>query len=98
MAEAGQHHVLELVELILDALVDARIGVAEHVDPPGADGIDITLAIEILEPDAFAAPDGDQRQLLVVFHLGAGVPENREVALHPAFVLTHLGTPGMSPV
>ncbi len=89
MAEAGEHHVLELVDLVLDALIDARIGMAENVDPPGAHRVQVALAVEVLQPHAFTAADGDQRQLFVVLHLGAGVPEYGEVALHPAVVQAH---------
>jgi len=96
MTEAGQHHVLELVDLILDALIDARIGMAEDVDPPGTDRIQVSLAVEILQPDAFAAADRNQRQLLVIFHLGAGMPEYGKVALHPAVVQAHRYSSAMS--
>ena len=89
MAEAGQHHVLELVELGLDPRADARIGMAEHVDPPGADRIQVALAVEVLQPDALAAADRDQWQLLVILHLRTGVPEHGKVALHPLLVAAH---------
>src|SRR5690606_3159476 len=95
VAEPGEHHMFKLVELVLDALIDSRIGVTEYIDPPGAHRIDIAFTVEILEPHAFAAPDGYQRQLLVVLHLRAGVPENRKVALHPAIVKTHIASPGV---
>ncbi len=39
MAEARQNHMLQLIDLILDALIDTRVGVAEYVDPPGADRV-----------------------------------------------------------
>ncbi|MNF44326.1 hypothetical protein D3C84_254330 [compost metagenome] len=93
MAEASQNHVLQLIDLILDALIDARVGVAKHVDPPRADGVEVALAFEVFEPDAFAALDRDQRQLFVVFHLGAGMPQHREVALHPLVIQAHLQSP-----
>ena len=86
MAEAGEDHVFQLVDLVLDALVDTRVGVAEYVDPPGTDGVEVALAFEVFQPYAFTAFDGHQRQLLVVFHLGAGMPQHREVALHPLVV------------
>ena len=76
VGEAGEHHVLEAVQLLADPRVDPRIGVAEHVDPPGTDRVEVALAFEVFEPDAFAALDRDQRQLFVVFHLGAGVPDH----------------------
>ncbi|EJT85034.1 hypothetical protein PPS11_14036 [Pseudomonas putida S11] len=89
MAETGQDHVLQLVDLVLDALVDTRVGVAKHVDPPAAHCIEVALAFEVFQPHAFAAPDRDQRQLLVVFHLGTGVPQYLEVALHPLIIEAH---------
>ena len=89
MAETGEDHVLQLIDLILDTLVDPWVGVAEYVDPPGTDGIEVALAFEVFQPYAFTALDGHQRQLLVVFHLGAGMPQHREVALHPLVVQAH---------
>jgi hypothetical protein len=32
----------------------------------------------------------------VVFHLGAGVPQDREVALHPLVIEAHFFSPGSS--
>ncbi|CDF93468.1 hypothetical protein BN844_4270 [Pseudomonas sp. SHC52] len=93
MAEAGEDHMLQLVDLVLDPLVDARVGMAEHVDPPGADGVEVALAFEVFQPHAFTALDRDQRQLFVIFHLGAGMPQHREVALHPLVIQAHLQSP-----
>ena len=42
--------------------VDARVGVAEQVDPPGADGVEVAPAVVAVQPDAFAARDRDHRQ------------------------------------
>ena len=97
MAETGEDHVFELIDLILDALVDARVGMAEHIDPPGADGIEVALAFEVFQPDTFAALDRDQRQLFVIFHLGAGMPQHREIAFHPLFIQAHFHSPGGGP-
>ncbi|MNJ20614.1 hypothetical protein D3C77_149490 [compost metagenome] len=77
---------LKLVDLILDALVDARVGMAEHIDPPGADSVQVALAFKVFQPHAFAALDRDQGQVFVVFHLGAGVPQDLQVTLHPLLV------------
>ena len=85
---------LQLIDLILDALIDTRVGVPEHVDPPGADGVQVTLAFEVFKPHTFAPLDRDQRQVLVVFHLGAGVPQDLEVTLHPLVIQAHLQSPG----
>ena len=89
MAEAGENHMLQLIDLILDALIDPRVGVAKHVDPPGADRVDVALAIEVLEPHAFATFDRYQRQLFVVLHLRARVPEHLQVTLHPLVIQAH---------
>ncbi|MNP01047.1 hypothetical protein D3C76_928490 [compost metagenome] len=89
VAEAGQDHVFQLVDLVLDALVDARVGMAKHVDPPTAHGVQVAFAFEVFQPHAFTALDRDQRQLLVVFHLGAGVPQDLKVTLHPLIVEAH---------
>ncbi len=80
---------LQLVDLILDPLINTWIGMAKHVDPPGADRVQVALAIEVFQPHAIAPADGDQGQLFVIFHLSAGVPEYGKVALHPALVQAH---------
>ena len=90
MAEASKNHVLQSVELVLDALIDVGVGVAEDVDPPGADRIHIAVAFEVVQPDAFAALYRYHRHVLMVFHLGAGVPEHRNITLHPIVVQAHV--------
>ena len=86
----------EGVEAEMTGDVDPVAGMAEDVDPPGTDRIQVSLAVEILQPDAFAAADRNQRQLLVIFHLGAGMPEYGKVALHPAVVQAHRYSSAMS--
>src|SRR5207249_8886330 len=63
--EACEDHLLELLELRAHRGVDAGIRVPEEIHPPGADGIEVALALVILEPRALAAAHGDRRQLLV---------------------------------
>ena len=77
---------LQPVQLRLNRFVDSGIGMTEQVDPPGADGIEITPAVEVFQPHALAAANGDQRQLLMVFHLGAGMPQYGQVALNKLVV------------
>ena len=89
MGEAGQHDVVERVELLVERRLDARMAVAEQVGPPGADGIQIAVAVEILQPGAFAAADGHQRQGLVQLHLGARMPDGVEAAAEE-IVVVHL--------
>ena len=70
---------LQLAHLLLNRRVDSRIGVAKEIDPPGADGIDKSIAFKVLKPDTLATLDGHQRHgAFVVFHLGAGVPHGLE--------------------
>ncbi len=51
--EAGEHDVVEAVELVLERGADGRVVVAEEVDPPGGDRVEITPAFVVVEPDAF---------------------------------------------
>jgi hypothetical protein len=81
VGKAGEYHVLEAVQLRGHRGVDARIRVTEQVHPPGTDGVEIALAVEVLEPGALAALDGHERQRFVIFHLGARVPQHAQIAL-----------------
>ena len=80
--EAGQKYVLEPSELRGERGVDTRVGVAEQVDPPRADRVQIAPPVVVVEPGARAACDRHHRQPLVVLHLGAGVPDDFEIAPH----------------
>src|SRR5579864_8713836 len=80
-----EHRVFERIELILQRRVDTRVGVAEQVDPPGADGVEIATAFLIVEPRAGTARDRDERKAFVMFHLGAGVPDGTQAACDPVF-------------
>lgn len=97
MAKAGEDHMFQLIDLILDALVDARVGMTEHVHPPGTHRVEVAFAFEIFQPHAFTALDRDQRQLFVIFHLGAGMPQYREIALHPLIIQAHVQSPRGGP-
>src|SRR6516162_8536644 len=87
MGEAREDHLLELLELRGDGGVDAWIGVAEEIHPPGADRVQVAVTREILEPNAEAAPDGNRRQLLVIFHLRARVPHVGKIPYYVGSVL-----------
>ena len=84
VGEAGEHHVLQRVELRVERRVDARMAVPEQVDPPGADRVQDAAAFEIVEPDAFGAADRHQRQRLVMLHLGARMPDRAPAAARRA--------------
>ena len=81
LSEARQHHVFQLAQLINNRGINSWIGVTKQVDPPAANAIQITLAIEIDEPGSIAAFNRNQRQLLMALHLGAGMPDGCQAAL-----------------
>lgn len=62
---------------------------AEQIDPPGTDSIQVALAIEVGQPYAFGAGNGHDGQGLMALHLGARVPDGIEAALQPGLVGTH---------
>src|SRR5690606_34508261 len=95
VGDAGEHHVFQAFQLLADARVDARVGVAEDIHPPGADRIQVTFAVEVLQPDTGGLTNRYQGQAFVILHLGAGVPQHVEVALHPVVVQTHEKSPSV---
>ena len=80
MGTTGQHHMRQGVELVLDGGIDARIGVAKQIDPPGADGVEVTLAVFVNQPHTLPAHDGQGRYLGGTLHLCAGVPNACQAA------------------
>jgi hypothetical protein len=83
---AREHRVFERVELILQRAVDIVVRVAEEIDPPRTDRIEIAVALRIVEPRALAARDRHERHALVMFHLGARMPHGRERAGNPVLI------------
>jgi hypothetical protein len=87
MGETGEDDVLEAVQLCPHRRIDPRVGMAEQIHPPGADGIEVALAREVGQPDTAPTLDRDHRQQrVVVLHLGTGVPHMREVTLPPGAI------------
>ena len=81
MREAREDHMLQLPDLLNQRRVESRVGMAEQVDPPGTDRVQVPIAVEVLQPHAFAAAYRDHRQIrLVILHLRAGVPDVGQVA------------------
>ncbi|MNN39509.1 hypothetical protein D3C81_1535480 [compost metagenome] len=78
---AGEHHVPERVQLARQRGVDARVGVAEQVDPPRAGGVEIAAAVGIEQPRAFAAHDRQRQGVVIGAQAGAGVPDGVAAAL-----------------
>ncbi len=80
--ETRQHGVLQGVELLLQSGVDARVGVTKEIDPPGADGIQITISVMVVQPRPAAVVNSHQWHGFVVLHLGTRVPDTVQAALH----------------
>src|SRR5690554_3072027 len=95
MAESGQHHMLKAVQLLLDALVNPLIAVTKNIGPPGANGIQIAVAVKIFQPDSLGLTNRNQRLLLVILHLRTWVPEYFQIALQPVCVGSHGYSYGM---
>jgi len=76
----GQHDVVQLLQLIGQCGTDVRVAVAEQVDPPGADGVQVAAACGVIQPRPLRTRDGQQGLGLVPLHGGAGVPDGREAA------------------
>jgi hypothetical protein len=96
---AGKHDVFERIELFVQRGVDARIGVAEQIDPPRTDCIEITAAFVVIQPDAATARDRQQRQRLVLLHLRARMPHRARAACKPFGIggAAHHPLPGKCP-
>ncbi len=45
MRKASQHHMLHLLKLFPNGGVDTTVGMAEQIDPPGPDGIEVAFAV-----------------------------------------------------
>lgn len=73
--EVGEDDVLQGIKLVLDGLVDFRVGVPEQVAPPGADHVQIALPVHVVQVDSLPAFDHDGGQRFIVFHLGTGMPD-----------------------
>jgi hypothetical protein len=80
VGEACEDDVLELLELRGNGRIDTRICMPEEVYPPGAHRIQIAAPRKILEPHAAAAAYRHERQVFVILHLRARVPDMRQIA------------------
>ena len=89
MRRAGQHHMFDPAELIDDRGIDARIAMAEQVDPPAGYRVQITPSAGIDQPRPLAARDRQRRRGFQRFHLGAGVPDGGTGAADQIMVCCH---------
>jgi hypothetical protein len=67
--------------LINDRCVDARVGVAEEIDPPRAHGVEKSATFKVVQPTAARRGDRNDRETFVMLHLGARMPHSGEAAL-----------------
>ena len=79
--EIGEDDMFERVKLLLDRTVNVRVAVPEEIRPPRAHNVEIFLPVNIVQPYPFAARHDDGRQLLIILHLRAGMPDVREIPL-----------------
>src|SRR5439155_19304045 len=84
--EPGQHRMLEIGKLRGDRAADRRMRVTEEVHPPGADGVQITPPLEVVQPGSAAASDRHQRQALVLLHLRAWMPDGGTAPRDPVTI------------
>jgi hypothetical protein len=84
MREAREHHMVEPFQLVGNGGLQMRVAMAEEVNPPRADGVEIALTLVVVEPDTLRTCDGQRRQRLVLLHLRARVPHGAQAALAPA--------------
>ena len=69
------------VELGAQGSVEFGMAVAVKGNPQGADAIEIALAIRIDKINAIAALDNERVVVVVLLHLGKGVPDKGAVKL-----------------
>jgi hypothetical protein len=85
MGETGEDDMFESFELVAQGGIDARVAVTKEVDPPRADPVQVTPAVEVIQPDTSGAGHRNQRQRFargcMLLHLGARVPDSRQAAL-----------------
>jgi hypothetical protein len=79
MGEPCKQHVLQGIQLLLECGIDIWMAVSEEVHPPGTDGIEVTMAVEIFQPDPPALAYRYEWQPFVILHLCAGMPQNGKV-------------------
>ena len=80
VGHAGQHDVVQSVELVLETGDDTRMPVAEYVCPPRADRIEIAIAVLRVQPGTFGPLDGEHGHDLVIMHLRARMPDHAKIA------------------
>ncbi|OIQ70594.1 hypothetical protein GALL_477910 [mine drainage metagenome] len=78
---ASQHDMRQAVELVLERRIDARIGMAEQIDPPGAVCVEVAATRIVEQPWALATHDGERQQLRGALHLRARVPDRTETSM-----------------
>ena len=85
MGKTRQHDMFDFFQLIADGGVDSRIGMPEQIDLPRTDGIEVAIAISIVQPYTLTTRNRYQRVLFVLFHLRARMPYRLQASLLQMF-------------
>ena len=85
--EAGEHDVLEGLQLLAQCGVDAGVGMAEQVGPPRADAIKQRISLLVIKPASLSFGNGNQGQRFVMLHLCARVPNGSQTAIHKSSLI-----------
>jgi len=93
MGAPSQHHVGQYVQLLLERVDDALVGMTEQVDPPAAVGVEVAVALLVVQPRAMGAGDGQRRHHGRALHLRAGVPHAGQAAGLPVGVTLYHVSP-----
>ena len=81
MGEIRKDDVLEPPQLRRNPRIDLLVRMSEEIRPPRTDNIEIALAVHIVEPCPLCVVDHHRRQLFIVLHLRARVPDMAQVTL-----------------
>ena len=81
MSEIRENNMLHPPQLVADGQVDRVVAVPQQISPPGTDDIQILFAVDVIEPYPFGMINDNRRQLLIIFHLRAGMPDVFQIRL-----------------
>jgi hypothetical protein len=75
MSESGENVMGDATRLLGKCPVEPGMIVAEEIDPPGGNPVDISFPFEVDKMDSLSPLDGDGREEFMVLLLGAGMPD-----------------------
>ena len=75
MGEIGENHVLQLIHLLLQGLIDFRIAVAQKVAPPRRNNVQVFLAMGVVQVYPLAVVYHHRWKYFVILHLHGRMPD-----------------------